>query len=103
MIVFEKCDSEVLGRACKSDSEINDWLRFKYIVALENERFFVQDEFNEDRIKGISHLSWYSLTPLGQRSDYVRLINLSDVVLSDDIYDFAGNNQEVEMIFTFTD
>ena len=41
MIVFEKCNSEVLGRACKDDKDINEWLKFKYIIALENERFFV--------------------------------------------------------------
>ena len=103
MIVFEKCNSEALGRACKTDDEINDWLRFKYIVALENERFFVQDKFDEERIKGVSHLSWYSVTPLNQRSDYVRMINLSDVVLNDDIYDVANQNEETEMAFTFGD
>ena len=103
MIVFEKCNSTVLGRACKTEDEINDWLRFKYIVALENERFFVQDKFDEERIAGVSHLSWYSITPLGQRSDYVRMINLSDVVLNDDIYDVASKNEETEMAFTFGD
>ena len=65
MIVFEKCNSTALGRPCKSDTEINEWLKFKYIVALENERFFVQDKFDEERIAGVSHLSWYSLTLLG--------------------------------------
>ena len=87
--MFEKCNSEALGRPCKTDDEINDWLRFKYIVALENERFFVQDKFDEERISGVSHISWYAITPLDKRSDYVRMINLSDVVLNDDIYDVA--------------
>ena len=89
MIVFEKCNSEILGRSCKTDIEIDEWLKFKYIVVLENERFFVQDKFDAERMSGISHLSWYSLTLLGQRSDYVRMINLSDVVLNDFIYDLA--------------
>ena len=39
MIVFEICDKT--KRTCKTDTEITEWLRFKYIVTLENERKFI--------------------------------------------------------------
>lgn len=32
--VFVKCDRRY--QTCKSDEVINDWLKFKYIVTLEN-------------------------------------------------------------------
>ena len=51
MIVFERCidkDNEI--KTCKEDKDIDDWLKYKYIVSLENEKTFVQDGFNEDSI-----------------------------------------------------
>ena len=39
MIVFEKCDNT--ERTCASDEIIDEWLEFKYIVILENEKLFV--------------------------------------------------------------
>ena len=45
MVVFEKCDSKAKPNYCKSDEEINKWLQFKYIVLLENEKKFIQHEF----------------------------------------------------------
>ena len=38
MVVFEKCD---LGPSkCKSDADIDEWLKQKYIVVLENNKVF---------------------------------------------------------------
>ena len=96
MVVFEKCNSEVLGRACKDDSVINEWLKFKFIIALENERHFVQDSFGEDRVVGYSSVAWYAMTLLGQRNDYVKVVNLNDLVLNDSIFDFAKANMETD-------
>ena len=50
MIVFEKCDKKV-EKVCKSDAEINEWLAFKYIILLENEKRFIQHEFGDSRVK----------------------------------------------------
>ena len=40
MIVFEKCNRKK-QTYCKSDEEIDKWLEFKYLVALENQKIFV--------------------------------------------------------------
>ena len=48
MIVFERCNKKI--NDCKEDKDIDDWLKYKYIVSLENEKTFVQDGFNEDSI-----------------------------------------------------
>ena len=39
MVAFEKCDSNV--RTCKSEAEINAWIKTKYIVTMTNTRSFV--------------------------------------------------------------
>ena len=49
MIVFEKCDP-ALRSTCKDETEIQEWLLFKYIVTLENERKFHQTSFGEETI-----------------------------------------------------
>lgn len=36
MAVFEKCDRTV--RKCKTEAEIEDWMTFKYILTLTNEK-----------------------------------------------------------------
>ena len=48
MVVFDRCDSEKrakIGLKCKSETEIDEWLRFKYIIVRENTRQFVQHKF----------------------------------------------------------
>ena len=45
MVVFEKCDPT--QRSCKSEEEIEKWMRFKYILILLNEKLFIQHEFGE--------------------------------------------------------
>ena len=80
MIVFEKCNSTV--STCKSDEEINEWLEFKYIITLENEKRFIQDGFGNNAITQESKTHWYALSPM-IRTDFVKLINLSYLELMD--------------------
>ena len=63
MVVFEKCDNSARPDYCKSDEEIHKWLQFKYIVLLENEKKFIQHEFEfSKRIKAESTIKWFSLS-----------------------------------------
>lgn len=43
MVVFEKCDiaKRPKGAKCKSEKEIEEWMRYKYILLLENEAQFI--------------------------------------------------------------
>ena len=61
MIVFEKCNRE--KRVCKDEAVIDEWLKFKYLVALENEKRFVQDGFRNERIAEYSSIVWYAISP----------------------------------------
>lgn len=71
MIVFEKCNNNTATVQCKSSEEINEWLQFKYLLVLENEKRFVQDGFFENRIRRESSTKWYALSP-DIRTDYVK-------------------------------
>lgn len=52
MIVFEKCDKTKTPEInCKDDTKILEWLAFKYILVLSNEKHFIQHKFGNDRIK----------------------------------------------------
>lgn len=41
MIVFEKCNNATSLSICKSDAEINEWMRYKYILTYVNQKKFV--------------------------------------------------------------
>ena len=48
MIVFELCNPKL--RKCKTEDQIREWLQRKYIVTLQNNKRFVQHEFDDKRI-----------------------------------------------------
>ena len=53
MLVFEKCDNSTRSNTeepCKSEAEIDDWMRFKYILLYMNEFKFVPHKFENERI-----------------------------------------------------
>jgi len=85
MIVFEKCDPRkraLEGLKCKSATEIDKWLEFKYMLVLENSRQFVQHKFGEMRIEESSHLKWYPISTK-TRTDVVKMITRTDMQLND--------------------
>ena len=51
-IMFEKCDSETIDEStygpCKSDEEISDWLKRKFIVILENQTRFDNAQYTDE-------------------------------------------------------
>ena len=57
-IQFEKCDPTVRD-TCKSDEEIFEWLKRKFIVTVENTNIFRMSVYNETRISFESQFSWY--------------------------------------------
>ena len=71
MIVFERCDPE--KTTCKSETEIDEWLQYRWIVVLENRKEFSQREFDHKSVQESSYFYWFSLTP-ELRMDYVREI-----------------------------
>ena len=87
MVVFDRCDSEKrakFGLKCKSDTEIDEWLRFKYIIVRENSRQFVQHKFQNERLDDSSRITWYPISAIN-RIDVVKMITRSEIQLNDGI------------------
>ena len=83
MVVFERCISNsTQGINCQNDTVIDEWLADKYIVTLENEKLFIANEFEGDRIKTQSKIVWHALSP-NMRNEYVKNVQLADLKLSD--------------------
>jgi hypothetical protein len=83
---------------CKSEEEIADWMIYKYIITLTNEAKFIQHKFGEEKIKRESEITWYALN-YNSRSDFVKMITRSELVLSDSIYAVGGLMTELQKAF----
>ena len=81
MVVFERCDDEVRS-TCKTKEEVEEWMRFKYIVTYDNDKKFIQDTFNDNTITSSAELHWFSLV-YESRVDYVRQITRTSINLDD--------------------
>ena len=57
-IVFEKCDSAVRN-TCRSDQEIYDFLKRKFLVTVENSNIFRMSTYNETKVTFESQFRWY--------------------------------------------
>ena len=53
-----------IRRKCKPEADIEHWLENKFIITLENEKKFVQDDFGENRIQKNSTLKWYPISTI---------------------------------------
>ena len=45
-VLFESCDPRWYTGVCKSNTEINEWIKDKHLIALQNEELFKQDYNN---------------------------------------------------------
>ena len=83
VVVFDLCDPEKRND-CQPKSHILDWLDEKYIITLENEKKFEENNIQ----KGVMHqatLRWFPMSA-SVRQDSVRMINRGQIELNDDIY-----------------
>ena len=71
MVVFEKCDSE--KRSCASEGEIAKWMMGRYIITLENQRKFVEHQFDDERFMSSAEIKWYPLNS-DSRNEFVNII-----------------------------
>ena len=62
MIHVVKCNNATRGEdetPCKSEEEIENWLRRKFLLTLSNQKRFDVDNYNhEEMIDHVSHLRW---------------------------------------------
>ena len=86
-LMFEKCDSTVTW-GCKSDTEITDWLKRKFIVILENTSRFDNGNYLEDanfesgKIVKESRVKWVGINSQ-LRQEMANDIRITSVELQD--------------------
>ena len=83
MVIFEKCDRT--KRTCKSEEQIEAWMKYKYIFTLENQKKFVSYKFGEEAMKLNSYGNYYSLS-YDYRSDFVNRVRRTYIQLNDNIF-----------------
>ena len=95
MIVFERCNSTLT--TCKTDDEIERWLRYKYIVTIQNRKDFIQYEFGENRINMQSEVNFLPMS--FERQDHVRMITRHEATLIDNPFSLTGLETSTETSF----
>ena len=60
MIVFEGCNST--ERTCKNETEVKEWLKFRYIAMIQNRRSFIQYEFGDEKFMEQSELKFLPMS-----------------------------------------
>ena len=59
MLEFKKCEQTTDNPiTCKSDQEIKDWLKQKYILTYSNGRRFALEEFGDEKIAPEARTTW---------------------------------------------
>ena len=53
ILLFEKCDNATFDGVCKSEEEITDWIRRKFVIVIYNSQKFSSKDY-EDSKKVIS-------------------------------------------------
>lgn len=94
MIVFEKCDREKVlpPIQCASQEEITQWMEFRYILTVENQKRFIQHKFKKERIVKSAEIHWHPLNSVS-RTDYVKMIRQSAMKLHDDYWGLQSDDE----------
>jgi hypothetical protein len=61
-LVFEKCDNTVEGHTCEPEEVITDWLAGTYVVVVENNWTFRQDEYGEKKLTPDCYFYWHPVS-----------------------------------------
>ena len=105
MIEFSKCDPEERS-TCKSEHEIEEFLKRKFIAIVSNQRRFVQEldivsavDSVKTTIISEAKLIWIPLDSRYRR-DEAYVIKVTELSLNDKLLRFSNFFEEEESIFT---
>ena len=95
-IVFEKCNNDTITEGvCKSDIEIQQFMRRKFITTLHNQIRFNTAEYTDRRLVEESILSWYPIHSQ-IRQELANQVRVTDLQLQDVVHIQLGPITEVE-------
>ena len=73
---------------CKSDPEIYDWLKRKFVIAVANSKRFVLEEFDDNRIKKEARLTWIPINSQ-LREEKIFMVQTKLLTLKDTVFQFG--------------
>lgn len=85
-IAFEACDPDErakTGKTCKSEDEIKNWMKGKFVVNIENTWTFRQEEYGRKKLTAESQFNWFMLNS-SQRSEKSREFTVSGITFQDE-------------------
>jgi len=84
---------------CKSDEEIKEWLKQKYILTLNNQRRFRLEEFRKGKVVPESRTNWIPINTQ-YREEVVFKIEITSLELQDLIWQWGNWTKEnIDSIF----
>ena len=96
-----KCNPSVRD-TCKSEEEIDDFIRGKYIIILENNYKFKQENYSrEDRVMKRSEMHFIPLDP-GRSEELIKKVEVYDVTFQDRLLQLGELTLEDSKFFTIS-
>jgi hypothetical protein len=90
-IIFEKCDSTVDGNTCRSDAELREWLKGKYVYLVSNKEEIKRNTYEADPIEHHTEFIWLSVNIDAPEIHPIRIseniLELDDVVIGIKTYE----------------
>ena len=77
MITFEKCNPKERA-TCKSEEEIAEWIKGKYLITIENTWSFRQSKYDEQKLTAESKFYW-NLLASQVRGEQGRMITVTNI------------------------
>ena len=89
MIQFEKCNPSTSAVSCKSETQIQDWLRDKYILTFKNQRRFDVEEFQKNhKIVEESRTNWIPIN-VDVKEEIALKVSRTELDLQDEIFQWG--------------
>ena len=102
VLLFEKCSSEndnFKDVQCKSDDEIKQWLARKFILILQNNERFSTRLYGDEKVAKESRTVWIPINSQ-VREEIVYKVQLTDLRLQDNYYQFSALTEDDRQIFS---
>ena len=59
-VSFDKCDRKQ-RKTCKSDEEVREWMKDKYLIIAYNKQMFNSRKFGDEKFSKYSTLEWFPM------------------------------------------
>ena len=101
IITLSKCDPTKRS-TCKSDEELKQFLKEKFIIVYENTWIYEPNEFQKrHRLKEVAKFQWHPIDA-NVNQETSLYFNMNEVIFQDSFFQFGFNEEESQEFFTIT-